>query len=362
MEWELRHEPPVVGTGALDTAYFADTIPESDDIVLSDCLAHKLRIVRPTAGGGLSVVRSLGGMGAGSGELRCPMGVACDGRGAVFVVDMGNRRIQRRSLSDGSVLSQYEARWGRGDGELRSPQGIALLDGLIYVCDTANNRIVCFEDDCTGFKFVRSCTPDEAFGRLHGPTDCAGYVDTDGSAQLFVTDRYNHRVVVLRPDHGEFGFVRQIGTPGRYGNERAGTLREPFGCAVVHPCGGPALAVSEYHGKRVQLFSMTGVAMIVVQPEDGLQFRMAGLVCSPTGARVRVIDPAKDCSDGLFECSLAPAADTSLQRRCLLALLSQCGDAAECDALLATLAEHSVGAALDHLELGQPGPVYRTVE
>ena len=77
---------------------------------------------------------------------------------------------------------------------------------------------------------------------------------------------------------------------------------------------------------------------------------------------MRVIDPAKDCSDGLFECSLAPAADTSLQRRCLLALLSQCGDAAECDALLATLAEHSVGAALDHLELGQPGPVYRTVE
>ena len=69
--------------------------------------------------------------------------------------------------------------------------------------------------------------------------------------------------------------------------------------------------MSEYHGKRVQLFSMTGVAMIVVQPEDGLQFRMAGLVCSPTGARVRVIDPAKDCSDGLFECSLAPAADTS---------------------------------------------------
>ena len=85
MEWELRHEPPVVGTGALDTAYFADTIPESDDIVLSDCLAHKLRIVRPTAGGGLSVVRSLGGMGAGSGELRCPMGVACDGRGACLL-------------------------------------------------------------------------------------------------------------------------------------------------------------------------------------------------------------------------------------------------------------------------------------
>ena len=106
------------------------------------------------------------------------------------------------------------------------------------------------------------------------------------------------------------------------------------------------------HGKRVQLFSMTGVAMIVVQPEDGLQFRMAGLVCSPTGARVRVIDPAKDCSDGLFECSLAPAADTSLQRRCLLALLSQCGDAAECDVLLATLAEHSVGAALDHPSAG----------
>ena len=48
--------------------------------------------------------------------------------------------------------------------------------------------------------------------------------------------------------------------------------------------------MSEYHGKRVQLFSMTGVAMIVVQPEDGLQFRMAGLVCSPTGARMRVID------------------------------------------------------------------------
>ena len=107
--------------------------------------------------------------------------------GAAYVVDMGNRRIQRRSLSDGSVLSQYEARWGRGDGELRSPQGLALLDGLIYVCDVANNRIVCFEDDCTGFKFVRSCTPDEAFGRLHGPTDCAGYVDTDGSAPVSYT-------------------------------------------------------------------------------------------------------------------------------------------------------------------------------
>jgi DNA-binding beta-propeller fold protein YncE len=60
--------------------------------------------------------------------------------GNVYVVDLGNSRVQKFSAS-GTFLSQWGS-FGTGDGQFYWPYGIACApDGTILVVDQQNHRI-----------------------------------------------------------------------------------------------------------------------------------------------------------------------------------------------------------------------------
>ncbi len=127
---------------------------------------------------------AFGKKGGGSGEFSNPHAIACDGSGEVYVTDTDNHRTQvfsskgkllrmfgnrdptgiaidaNRGLvyvsdsgghhisvftSEGQFVSTFGKR-GSELGEFNNPNGLAVsTDGILYVCDTKNNRVQCFK-------------------------------------------------------------------------------------------------------------------------------------------------------------------------------------------------------------------------
>ena len=192
----------------------------------------KLRLARDRVSeltGGVEL--SLGGHGRGNGKFDRPTGVAVDSRSRLYVVDAGNRRVQRFSArgrfarawsaglaepfgiavdrqdrvyvtdaalhrvqkfdADGRLLAQW-GRQGSGPGELDRPLGLAVdADGFVYVADSGNHRVQKFTADG---RFVASagCRGSGA-GEFREPTAVA----IDEARHLYVADAGNHRVQKL---------------------------------------------------------------------------------------------------------------------------------------------------------------------
>jgi sugar lactone lactonase YvrE/phosphodiesterase/alkaline phosphatase D-like protein len=77
--------------------------------------------------------------GSGEGQLNNPSSVVVDGVNTLWVTDAGNDRVQGFTLS-GEYLTQFGTP-GSGAGQLSNPQAIAAATGVLYIADTANNRI-----------------------------------------------------------------------------------------------------------------------------------------------------------------------------------------------------------------------------
>ncbi|MFC4306770.1 S-layer homology domain-containing protein [Cohnella boryungensis] len=84
------------------------------------------------------------GEGNGLGQFSEPFDVSLDGRGNVFVADLGNHRIQMLDASNGTWRQ-----WGKADGqpgsnpgEFSSPTGLSVSgSGDIFIADYANHRL-----------------------------------------------------------------------------------------------------------------------------------------------------------------------------------------------------------------------------
>ena len=88
--------------------------------------------------------QEIGKPGKGELEFHCPRGIVIIVQ-MVFVSDHENHRIQKFS-TDGQFLSMFGS-YGSGKGELRYPQGLTVgPDGMIYISDAGNNRIVVFSE------------------------------------------------------------------------------------------------------------------------------------------------------------------------------------------------------------------------
>jgi DNA-binding beta-propeller fold protein YncE len=92
-----------------------------------------------------------GTKGAGPGQFNQPLGVAVDSWNNVYVVDSGNKRIQKFT-----AMGEFITQWGQpGSGtiELSSPWGIAVDPaGCVYVTDNdkdGNGRVLKFTGDGT---------------------------------------------------------------------------------------------------------------------------------------------------------------------------------------------------------------------
>ena len=111
--------------------------------------------------------------------------------GNVFVADASDRIL----VFD--LDGEFQHEWGisgTGAGELRYPYGLAFRDGLIYVCEYANNRLQRF--NLAGNPLGTFGGPGRSLGEFSGPWD----ITCGPDGRLYVCDSGNHRVVVLDPD------------------------------------------------------------------------------------------------------------------------------------------------------------------
>ena len=231
----------------------------------------------------------------GAGVLSRPHDIAQGEDGLLYVADSANHRIVVFDEA-GNVINSMgryglASDAGGGEGTLNEPWGVAAgPDGSVFVADTWNHRVVVF--DAQG-EFVRTWGSEGAFSEdpmaFWGPRDIA--VDADG--QVYVADTGNKRVLVFTPE-GEF--VRQIGEAGVL----EGQFEEPVGLAFDAEGN---LYIADTWNRRVQVLTPEG-DYLREWPIEGwfaqtnerpyLDVAPGGtvLVADPEGSRVIAFDEA----------------------------------------------------------------------
>jgi tripartite motif-containing protein 71 len=137
-------------------------------------------------------LRQWGGRGSGAGQLNRPSGLAVSDRGLVYVADAVNHRIQIFTEQGAPV-----ARWTSGTMEYPYDVGLDGSDNL-YAIDLGSCRLRRFTPE--GVLVARTGGPGAGPGEFAQPWGLA--VTADGL--VYVADTRNHRIVALRlePDTG----------------------------------------------------------------------------------------------------------------------------------------------------------------
>ena len=180
-------------------------------------------------------------------QLICPMGVAVDGSGNLYVADTGHSRIARVSsqgaitnvVGDGT-LGNY---WGDGGEATESgvyfPLGVVADNaGNLYVSDSSNSRVRKVASDGTittvagtGVSGYSGDGGAATAARLKAPTGLA----LDASGNLYIADRADNRIRKVSMD-GTITTVAgrgDAGLPlGDGGQATVASLAEPMGVAV----------------------------------------------------------------------------------------------------------------------------------
>lgn len=273
------------------------------------------------------------GPGAALGQLDNPTGIALSNDGeTVYVVDSRNQRIQRFA-EEGTFIGVWsgetDPRLGLGystETEQGATDIIVSDDGLIYVADTWNHRVLVLD---SGGQIVRelglsgeltdienSPDPSPEPGLFFGPRSVAV---ADG--EIFVTDTGNERVQVFATDGT---FLRAF---GGYGSE-PGKLLEPVGIAIgpdgnvwVADSGNSRLSVFTRDGDVVAQVPMTSwetqgdLRNLLRFGPEGLLYATSpgsGVVEVVQGDRVEAVTRSGDGGDVQRPLGIAVADDGSL--------------------------------------------------
>ena len=114
-------------------------ITKNNDVVISECESHQLKIFHEH-GKSFTVV---GRRGVGKNQLMNPRGLAVDYAGNILVADSLNHRIQVID-SQGNFMGSF-GRLGSGPGCLDTPYALAVSRrGHVIVADSGNHRVTCF--------------------------------------------------------------------------------------------------------------------------------------------------------------------------------------------------------------------------
>jgi DNA-binding beta-propeller fold protein YncE len=166
------------------------------------------------------VAVTFGESGTGPGQLQSPRLDAVDAAGDVYVVDLGNSRINKYSPEGKFLLS-----WGKKGtnppnakpGEFDEPSGVAVdPSGDVLVADAWNGRIQKFDPDG---KFLQEYA-GTAYG-FYSPRNVA----SDRQGNLLVADTGNSKVQIFSPAGLRLKTLGERGTS-------EGKFSEVFGVAV----------------------------------------------------------------------------------------------------------------------------------
>jgi uncharacterized protein (TIGR03663 family) len=229
------------------------------------------------------------GAGANPGQFNQPRGVAVSPDGSrIYVLDTQNGRVEIFDETGALVTT-----WGDGDDQVElevtdnglGPYGIATgADGLVYIADTWNHRIVVVNTDG---QVVRTFgqfgnnedSPDPSLnpGSFYGPRGITVY-----NNEVYVTDTGNERVEVFGLDGT---FVRAWGGTGSAPNQ----LIEPVGITVG---SDGRVYVADSGNARVSVFDTNGkpLAQWAIATWQGTQF-FEPYLAADTSGHIFVGDP-----------------------------------------------------------------------
>ncbi len=185
------------------------------------------------------------GGAATAARLNYPRGVAVDGSGNLYIADTDNHRIRKVDADTDfiSTVAGSRYRGDSGDGgaataaRLSSPSGVAVDgSGNLYIADRGNHRIRKVDADTD---FISTAAGASSGGGDDGPATAARLTSpsdmaVDGSGNLYIADRNNHRIRKIGTD-GNITTVAGTGMSGYSGDGAAATaaqLNFPSGVAV----------------------------------------------------------------------------------------------------------------------------------
>uniref|UniRef100_A0A1X7TCU4 RING-type domain-containing protein n=1 Tax=Amphimedon queenslandica TaxID=400682 RepID=A0A1X7TCU4_AMPQE len=152
-------------------------------VYIADNGNHRIQVLNPD----LTFSHLFGSKGSANGQFQYPCDIAFDSQGLVYVTDSDNHRIQKFS-PDGKFVGQFGT-YGSGPGQLNGSRGITIdtaATGLVYVSD-CNNCISVFTSDGV---FVRK------FGMRGDNCMYLTGLAFDEDGLLYVCDFFNYRLVV----------------------------------------------------------------------------------------------------------------------------------------------------------------------
>jgi DNA-binding beta-propeller fold protein YncE len=123
--------------------------------------------------------------------LQCPIGVATDDDGGVFVADSAQARVFHFSRR-GKLLAEI-------GGEFIRPTGLAFdpARGRLHVVDTGEHTVFSFQRSEKGFFLLRKLgARGEDFGGFNFPT----HATVDRQGNLYITDTLNFRIQIFDPE------------------------------------------------------------------------------------------------------------------------------------------------------------------
>lgn len=189
-----------------------------------------------TGDGQFDFTRSNGDAGVG--------GIAFGQDGLIYVVDTGNRRVQKFDQN-----RQFVSAWGTngtGDGEFLDPLSIAIDgQGLLNVLDDLRDDVQVFDGSGA---FVRKFRVHASFGSPAELENSSNLIDVDGAGNVYVTSVLRSSVLKFDPSGG---LLAEIGGPG----SGDGQFGQPVDVAID---GDGNVFVSDYGGNRMEVFAADG--------------------------------------------------------------------------------------------------------
>ena len=247
---------PVEGyrDGAFTQAAFSEPwaiVPYRDGLLVSDSGNHVLRYLDLTtnrvytaAGTGAAGYRDGAALSA---AFDAPAGLAVGDDGTVYIADTGNNVI-RAMDEDGTVTTYAGGEEGCALGTVSEarfsqPTGLCWADGVLYVADSGNHRVVAIQGGQVTLVAGAELTGDAAYegGYLNGPAELARFASPQGVAvgadgTVYVADTGNGAVRAIRE-----GYVTTLLSP------------DPSGTYPISPrsllCHGNALYMGDVFAK-----------------------------------------------------------------------------------------------------------------
>ena len=185
-------------------------------------------------------LRSFGHQGSGKSKLSFPRGVALCRDNSVLVT--AEHCVKKYSL-DGTFIASVGTQ-GSGKLEFKTPLAVATNDktGIIYVCDTNNNRIKILNEDLTYHSNFGSKGSDP--GQFKFPGDIA----INRIGEVLIADYGNDRIQVFSPE-GQFLYMFNKRGPGME------DLKRPISVSID---SDGFVYVLEYTACRISIFDNKG--------------------------------------------------------------------------------------------------------